>query len=150
MTMARKNKSGGCRGDQFNDVEGNPYRVGDGRPPTETQFKPGISGNSKGRRKKAPSFSDVTEQVFNEHVEMRIGDRVLRMSNRQALVRSAIRQALAGKPRLLTVLPAIMRYESETLQGRGDANLHLATEDEAILADFLARRKGANTADGGD
>jgi hypothetical protein len=35
------------------------------------------------------------------------------MSNRQALVRSAIRQAYAGKPRLLTVLPAIMRYERE-------------------------------------
>jgi hypothetical protein len=65
-------------------------------------------------------------------------------------VRSAIRQALAGKPRLLTVLPAIMRYESETLQGRGDADLHLATEDEAILADFLARHKSANTADDGD
>ena len=65
----------------------------------------------------------MTEQVLNENIEMRIGDRVLRMSNRQALVRSAIRQALAGKPRLLTVLPAIMRYESESLQGQGDADL---------------------------
>jgi hypothetical protein len=97
-----------------------------------------------------PSFSDVTEQVLNERVEMRVGDQVLRMSNRQALVRSAIRQALAGKPRLLTVLPAIMRYENETLQGRSDANSHLATEDEAILADFLARHKSANTKDGED
>ena len=68
----------------------------------------------------------MIEQVLDEKIELRIGDRVLRMSNRQALVRSAIRQALAGKPRLLTVLPAIMRYESESLQGRGDANLHLS------------------------
>jgi hypothetical protein len=36
MTMAGKNKSGGRRGDQFNDVEEKPYRVGDGRSPTET------------------------------------------------------------------------------------------------------------------
>jgi hypothetical protein len=150
MIMARKNKSGGRRGDQFNDVEEKPYRVGYGRPPPETRFKQGVSGNPKGRGKKTPSFSDVTEQVLNENVELRIGDRVLRMSNRQALVWSAVRQALAGKPRLLTVLPAIMRYESESLQGRGDANLNLATEDEAILADFLARHKSANTADGGD
>jgi hypothetical protein len=66
------------------------YRVGYGRPPTETRFKPGASGNPKGRRKKVPSFSEVTEQVLNETVEMRKGDRLLRMSNRQALVRSAI------------------------------------------------------------
>jgi hypothetical protein len=148
--MARKNKSGGRRGDHFNDVEEKPYRVGYGRPPAETRFKPGASGNPKGRRKKAPSFSEVTEQVLDEKIEVRIGDRVLRMSNRQALVRSAIRQAHAGKPRLLTVLPAIMRYESESLQTRGDANLNLAAEDEAILADFLARHKGAKNAGSGD
>ncbi len=81
--MARENKSGGRRGDQFNDVEEKSYRVGYGRPPTEAQFKPGISGNPKGRNKKAPSFSDVTEQVLNEHVEMRVGDRVLRMSDKR-------------------------------------------------------------------
>jgi hypothetical protein len=140
--MAHKSETSG---DRSNDVE-KPFRVGYGRPPAETRFKPGISGNPKGRGKKTPSLSDVTEQVLNENVEMRIGDRVLRMSNRQALVRSAIRQALAGKPRLLTVLPAIMRYESESLQGRGDANLNLAAEDEAILADFLTRHTGAHNA----
>ena len=148
--MARKNKGGGRRGDRFNDFEEKPYRVGYGRPPAETRFKQGVSGNPKGRGKKTPSFSDVTEQVLNENVEMRIGDRVLRMSNRQALVRSAIRQALAGKPRLLTVLPAIMRYESESLQGRGDANLNLAAEDEAILVDFLGRHKAPENPGSGD
>jgi hypothetical protein len=78
MTMARKNKSGGRRGDQFNDVEEKPYRVGYGRPTTEPQFKPGISGNPKGRNKKAPSFSGVIEQVLDEKIELRVGDRVHR------------------------------------------------------------------------
>jgi hypothetical protein len=113
IAMTNKSKNGGREVDRANEAE-RPFHVGYGRPPAETRFKPGVSGNPKGRSKKTPSFSDVTEQVLNEHVEMRVGDRVLRMSNRQALVRSAIRQALAGKPRLLTVLPAIMRYESET------------------------------------
>jgi len=67
MPMARKNKSGGCRGDQFNDVEERPYRVG--RPLTKTQFKPGISLNPKGRNKKAPRVSGEIEQVLDAHVE---------------------------------------------------------------------------------
>jgi hypothetical protein len=137
--MAKRTKDDG-RGVYRADDE-KPYCVGYGRPPAETRFKPGVSGNPKGRRKKTPSFSEVTEQVLNEQIELRTGDRLLRMSNRQALVRSAIRQALNGKPRLLSVLPAIMRYENENLQGRADANLNLAAEDEAILADFLARHK---------
>lgn len=125
------------------------YRVGYGRPPTQTQFKPGVSGNPKGRSKKAPSFSEVTEQVLNKKIEMRAGDQVLRMSNKEALIQSAIRQALAGKPRLLAVLPAIMRYESETQQGRPDATATLAADDEAILSDFLARHRDAeNPTDG--
>jgi hypothetical protein len=135
-----KNKPG--KSDQTHNDKEKPYRVGYGRPPASARFKPGISGNPNGRRKKAPSFAEVTERVLNEKIELRVGDRLLRMSNRDALVRSAIRQALAGRPKLLTVLPAIMRYESESLQGRADANLSLAAEDEAILADFLARHRG--------
>jgi hypothetical protein len=150
IAMTRKNNSGGRRDDQLNDPHERPYRVGRGHPPKETQWKPGQSGNPTGRRKIRPSFSEVTESVLNEPVELRMGDRVLRMSNRQALVRSAIRQALAGKTGLLKVLPAIMRYESECLQGRGDTNLDLAAEDEAILADFLARHKAAKTPNDGD
>ena len=78
-----------------------------GRQPTRASSR--VSGNPKGRRKKVPSFSEVTEQVLNETIEMRMGDRLLRMSDRGLALGG--RQALAGKPRLLTVLPAIMRYE---------------------------------------
>ena len=148
--MARKNNGGGRRDDQTNDAQEQPYRVGRGHPPKETRWKPGQSGNPKGRRKKRPSFAEVTEQVLNEKIELRMGDQVLRMSNRQALVRSAIRQALAGKPRLLTVLPAIMRYESEKLQGQSDADVNLAAKDEAILADFFVRQRATDNSGSGE
>jgi hypothetical protein len=42
------------------------------------QFKPGISGNPKGRNKKAPRFSGVIEQVLDEKIELRVGNRVRR------------------------------------------------------------------------
>jgi hypothetical protein len=147
--MARKNNGGGRRDDQSNDAQ-EPYRVGRGHPPKETRWKPGQSGNPKGRRKKRPSFSEVTEQVLNKTIKMRMGDRLLRMSNREALVQSAIRQALAGKPRLLSVLPAIMRYERESLQGQADADLTLTATGEAILADFFARQRSTGSSGNGE
>ena len=142
--MARKNNGGGRRDDQSNDAQEQPYRVGRGHPPKETRWKPGQSGNPTGRRKKRLSFSEVTEQVLNKTIAMRMGDRLLRMSNREALVHSAIRQALAGKTRLLTVLPTIMRFERESLQGQADADLTLTAKDEAILADFFARHQATD------
>ncbi len=147
--MAHKCRGGAGRGGRNDKLEEKPYRVGYRRPPTETQFKPGVSGNPKGRRKKTPSFAEVTEHVLNRQIEMRAGEQVLRMSNKEALVQSAIRQALAGKPRLLAVLPAIMRHESESQQGKADANLNLAAEDEAILSDFLVRHRAADEPAGG-
>jgi hypothetical protein len=138
------------KGKKRNAPSQESYRVGYCQPPTETRFKPGVSGNPKGRRKKVPSFSEVTEQVLNEPVEIRMGDRVLRMSNRQALVRSAIRQALAGKPRLLTVLPTIMRYERESLQGQADADPTFDAEDESILADYFARHRATENSGSGE
>ena len=125
--------------------------MGYGQPPKRDALQAGtVSGNPKGRRKKRPSFSEVTEQVLNKTIKMRMGDRLLRMSNREALVQSAIRQALAGKPRLLTVLPAIMRYERESLQGQADADLTLTAKDEAILADFFARQRSTGNSGNGE
>ena len=148
--MANNQKNGGQPDEPIDDAGQEPYRVGYGCPPKASQFKPGVSGCLSGRPKKKPSFSEVTEQALNKKIELRAGDRVLRMSSKEALVQSAIRQALAGKPRLLAVLPAIMRYENESLQGKADANLNLTAEDEAIISDFLARHRSTEDPSNGD
>lgn len=137
--MARKNKGGGRRGDGFNDFEEKPYRVGYGRPPKTTQFKPNQSGNPKGRPRRTPTLHTVVAKVLEERIEIREGERVLRMSNRHALARTAVRRALNGDPKLLRALAVMMRIESGEGQGEEEAKAHISAADEAILADFIAR-----------
>jgi hypothetical protein len=48
------------------------------------------------------------------------------------------------------VLPAIMRYERESLQGQADADLTLTATGEAILADFFARQRSTGSSDNGE
>jgi Family of unknown function (DUF5681) len=108
--MATKRK-GGRRGNEIKVGDEKPYRVGYGRPPLETRFKPNQSGNPKGRPRRPPSWRAVVETVLEEKVEIRVGDRILRMSNRQAFVRAAFRRAHNGDPRLLRVLVLLMRAE---------------------------------------
>jgi hypothetical protein len=108
--MATKRK-GGRRGNEIKVGDEKPYRVGYGRPPLETRFKPNQSGNPKGRPRRPQSLHAVVEEVLEEKVEIRVGDRILRMSNRHALVRTAFRRALNGDPKLLRTVALLMRGE---------------------------------------
>ena len=115
-----------------------PYRVGYGRPPLATRFKPNQSGNPKGRPRRSLSLRAVVDKVLEEKVEIRDGERVLRMSNRHALARAAFRRALNGDPKLLRALTLMMRVETGLEQPEDEAAAPV-TSDEAILADYLAR-----------
>jgi hypothetical protein len=137
--MARKSKSGGRRGERFNDSEEKPYSVGYGRPPKDTRFKPNQSGNPKGRPRRIPTLHAVVAKVMEEKIEIREGERVLRMSNRYALARNAVRRALNGDPRLFRALADMMRIETGEEQGEVDANKSISAADEAILANFFVR-----------
>ena len=116
-----------------------PYRVGYGRPPLATRFKPDQSGNPKGRPRRSLSLRAVVDKVLEEKVEIREGERVLRMSNRHALARAAFRRALNGDPKLLRALTLMMRVEIGLEQPEDEAAAPGSPSDEAILADYLAR-----------
>jgi hypothetical protein len=118
-----------------------PYRVGYGRPPLATRFKPNQSGNPKGRPRRPPSLRAVVERAMDEKVEIRDGERVLRMSTRQALARAAFRRALNGDPKLLRALALMMRAEIGLEQAEDEAAAPVSASDEAIVADYLARHR---------
>ena len=69
------------------------YEVGYARPPLRTRFKPGQSGNPKGRTKQSQNLRTIVRQVSNEQIQIREGDRPRRMSRMEALVRSTFTRA---------------------------------------------------------
>jgi Family of unknown function (DUF5681) len=137
--MATKPKSSDRRGDEVNGGDEKPYRVGYGRPPLETRFKPNQSVNPKGRPRRPPSWRAVVEKVLDEKVEIRVGERILRMSNRHALARNAVRRAHNGDPKLLRVLVLLMRAEVGLETPEDEAAAGVSASDEAILDAYLAR-----------
>jgi hypothetical protein len=135
--MATKRKSNDQPGNEIKVGDEKPYQVGYGRPPVDRQFKPGQSGNPKGRPRRPLSWRAVVEKVQEEKVEIREGHRILRMSNRLALVRTAFRRALNGDPKLLRTVAQLARAEVEPPED--EAAAVVSASDEAILADYLAR-----------
>lgn len=75
------------------------YKVGYGKTPEETRFKPGTSGNPKGRPKKkdqAPTIAAAISDTFDEMVEVDDGGKISRMWRKQLIVRSLVEQAATG------------------------------------------------------
>ena len=83
--------------DDANDDEdeSEPYTVGYGKPPVETRWKPGQSGNTGGRPKRKKA-SDSLYKVVNQTVQMRINGQVKRVPLVEALASKMVESAFAG------------------------------------------------------
>lgn len=64
--------------------------VGYGRPPVEHRFKPGQSGNPRGRRKGAKNAATILEEQLFRTIRVRVGNSERRMTVFEAILRRFI------------------------------------------------------------
>ena len=75
------------------------YEVGYGKPPVNTRFKPGQSGNPKGRPRGSKSFAGLMRAALSETVQVREDGQLRHISRREAIIKSWIARALKGDAR---------------------------------------------------
>lgn len=116
--------------------------VGYRRPPTHTRFKPGNSGNPRGRPRGHANAKGTVARVINETVPVREGDTTRKMTKLEAMLQAHAVKAIKGDARsasvligLITRLGLLGEPEIETLAA-------LSEEDDAILADYVRRHSG--------
>jgi hypothetical protein len=70
------------------------YEVGYGKPPKNTQFKKGKSGNPSGKRKREKCWKEQYAEILEEKVTLRVNGKLERMTFLQAVMRSQIGRAM--------------------------------------------------------
>lgn len=88
------------------------YPVGYGKPPKDTQFKPGQSGNPAGRPKGSRNLKTVLLDVLSEEITIRENGRPLVISKLEALCRSLAADALAGDKQTRKMLIDVLKRYS--------------------------------------
>ena len=73
-------------------------RVGYRRPPKQTRFKPGQSGNPKGRPKHARNLKSEFLEELGEIIRVREGDREMKISKQRAFVKALVAFSFGGRP----------------------------------------------------
>jgi hypothetical protein len=90
------------------------YDVGFGKPPAESRFKKGRSGNPGGRPRGTRNFKSDLREELAEPVNVREDGRVRTVSSQRAAMKQLRAKALKGDQRALDRLLALAeRYDLE-------------------------------------
>ena len=85
------------------------YEVGYGKPPVNTRFKPGQSGNPKGRPRGSKGFATLMRKALSETVLVREDGQLRHMSRREAIIKCWLTRALKGEARAIERLVPFMQ-----------------------------------------
>ena len=117
------------------------YIVGYRRPPKETRFTAGKSGNPKGRPKGSRSVGAFLQDIIRQKVAVTENGKTHRMSVFEVMFRRLANDAMRSDPRAVKLLLSLVdRYGDSP-----EAALHLGdvlAEDRAILAQYLPNSGG--------
>ncbi len=113
------------------------YEVGYKRPPREHQFKPGQSGNPKGRPKKNNNFAEDVLEEMSEMITVQENGKLTKITKKRALAKRLIADSLSGKVSAIKILTPILAGETKITK---DFEEELTPQDAQILEDYIQRR----------
>jgi hypothetical protein len=113
--------------------------VGYRKPPKSTQFKPGRSGNPKGRPKGVQNFETDLQETLRMPVEIRDANGIRKITKQKAALEKLADQALNGDARSIQQLFSLA---SRLRENRTEAlAVLLDNADRAILDEYYYDRR---------
>ena len=101
------------------DEHDRDYEVGYRKPPKHAQFKPGQSGNPKGRPKKTKDFERLLDAELSQTLRIVENGETRTLTKRELIIKTLVTNALKGDIRSLKlVLPHIVKQH--TVEGSAD------------------------------
>ena len=112
--------------------------VGYGKPPKDTQFKPGQSGNRKGRPKGSLNIATILARTLREQVAVNEGGRRRSISKLEAAVKQIVNKAATGDAAAIRFLIGLTQMVETQFEPQGPP-AELPENDRKVMASLLAR-----------
>lgn len=116
-------------------------RVGYGRPPRAHQFKPGQSGNPRGRPKGAKNEATILHELLHRKIPIREGGRTRKIMVLEAILLRFTEDSLKGNTKSAAFL---LNRHNLTTSGQPQ-QVDIGEDDREILDEFMSRVMAQNT-----
>lgn len=123
-------------------TEPGDYEVGYRKPPKDTRFPKGQSGNPKGRPKGSKNLATLLHEALNQLVPVREDGRLRKVSALAAIAMRMVHEGLAGKPRAIDQLlkvPGVLGTGDGTASIPDSKQEPLTEGDRSILERYEQR-----------
>ena len=109
------------------------YEVGYGKPPRHTRFKPGQSGNPRGRPSGSKNLRTLLSDALNELVVIADNGGRRRVSKREAIVTQLVNRSATADWRAVKILLDILRdIEGQTDPASSETSAFTAADEKVI------------------
>src|SRR5690242_3089528 len=115
------------------------YEVGYGKPPRETRFVKGKSGNPRGRPAGAKSFHALLSDKLNEPVTVAENGGRRKISKWEAIIIQLVNRSAAADFRAIKILLDIVRDLERQSEPASPETAEFSEADEKVLAQLKTR-----------
>ena len=122
------------------------YSVGYRRPPKSGQFKPGSSGNPKGRPKGSRPVGALLQDIIQQKVAVTEHGKTRRLTTLEITLRRLANDAMRGEPRAIRFLLSLLDQYGASQQTKLELG-EMLSEDAEILAEYLPNSTSGFKAD---
>ncbi|WIG52188.1 MAG: hypothetical protein OJF48_003106 [Afipia sp.] len=110
-------------------------KVGYGKPPKAHQFKPGKSGNPKGRPKGAKSEATILLELLNRKVEIRQNGKIRKITILEGILSKLTEDSLRGN----TKSAAFVLNRLAAIASTASTESEINPDDKAVLNAYLRK-----------
>ena len=113
------------------------YELGYMKPPKSGQFKPGQSGNPKGRPSGSKNIYKLLDDIVNEKIQMTKNGKPVRISKKQAMWFQAVNKAVQGDLKAFQTLLPVMAEADHKNEELAKAANAIRQDDMEILKQYM-------------
>jgi Family of unknown function (DUF5681) len=123
------------------------YPIGYGKPPMHTRFKPGHSGNAKGRPKRRRNVRTILQEVLSEKVKIKVGAQTRSLTKSEVFVHTVVNDAInrdrdaKSRSSLMVLLHSAGMMDDAPEENHSEP---FTVNDLELIEDFLRRQNAAS------
>lgn len=107
-------------------------KVGPGKPPRHSRFKPGQSGNPKGRPKGSKNFATILQQQLTKKVTITVDGKPKRLTVQEVIARRLTHDSMKGTTKAMELLIRLTSTKSDEGAGKDAAGETVLPDKDAL------------------